>query len=86
MNAALPPFHLNLETTTLHYLMSRYAQCQCPGLAIAIVQHLRLLKQQPSLTEKQRKLYDELLDIWEQLAMPATSSGGVFETPHLSAA
>ena len=65
---SLPTFHLNLETTTLHYLMSRYAHCQCPGMAIAIVQHLQLLQQQPTLTHNQRHLYDEMIQLWEGLA------------------
>ncbi len=66
--SVVPSLHFRLESTTLHYLMSCYAQSQCPGTAVAIVQHLDLLRQQPQLSDNQRHMYSEMLSMWETLA------------------
>lgn len=71
------PEHATLLAAVL-FLMTKYAERECPGVRRAIALHLHWLAAHPSpeLAAAQRRLYRQLAAQWEELDATAKAANG----------
>ncbi|BAZ93521.1 hypothetical protein TspCOW1_15400 [Thiohalobacter sp. COW1] len=80
--------HRDVLEAALMYLMTRYTQKPCPGLARGIMHHLQMLLAHPDLADSpvDRSAYESLLNDWGLIAFehncPVHAAGAAGQSMH----